>query len=80
MCALIMACLMLAGEVICRFSDRRATEWVAHVYWDGSYYRHAARSEADALDWLCQYPRHSTGLVERLYRGAFTITTKRVTA
>lgn len=78
----MIACLMLAvfaiADVICRLSDRRAVKWVAHIYWEGTHYRHTARCEADALDWVRQYPRGSAGLVERDLRGSFTITHKRV--
>ena len=30
--------------------------WEVTVMWGGELYRHAAKNEADAVDWLEQYP------------------------
>ena len=34
--------------------------WKVTVLWDGELYRHAASCEADALDWMNQYPANAS--------------------
>ena len=34
--------------------------WEVTVLWEGELYRHVAMSEADALDWMGQYPANAS--------------------
>ena len=34
--------------------------WEVTVMWEGTLYRHAAKSAADAFDWMGQYPANAS--------------------
>ena len=69
MIALYILALYPLAELACRWHDRRNASWRARVWWEGSAYTHAAKSEREGREWASCYPAEAHVSIERVFHG-----------
>lgn len=69
LCALVA---YLIADALCRRADARNVLWRARVWWEGSAYTHAAKSEPEAREWAACYPADAHVSIESMFHGRST--------
>lgn len=64
--------LYILAEAVCRRHDAQNSLWRARVWWEGSGYTHAAKSDPEGREWASCYPADAVVSIEHVFHGRVT--------